>query len=321
MTVPSLFSLSQQVCLKNVRHITDLSNVPTHLLLPILHRIDNPHQLMELEKATPSIKEHTWKNWRALIERDLPEEKKDWPQGQKAWSEWYWTLREKHKNNLEGLSAILAMHYHVEKTDKEQNSMQFRNKIMAPPKVQISRRPGVNSAAGQQQKGRSLLDKARKEAKVAKTVMTKGMKRPGEGTTRPGLGRKSTVSMTPPQGRGQIEKKQGPAPLNKGAAEMLRARREMEQPPKPIGIRRITGVRETSGSRATPQGLPMQSGRGNRQGGPINASPSNLSGSTPPRRSLQTAAPSASERPVDSPPRPLKRRPPPSVLIPAKRRA
>ncbi|GEQ68750.1 hypothetical protein JCM33374_g2418 [Metschnikowia sp. JCM 33374] len=70
--VPSLFHISQAVCIKQAPHITDVGDTPYHLISPILKRL-NAKQLAHLEENSPSVMPHSDECWGALIEKDFPD--------------------------------------------------------------------------------------------------------------------------------------------------------------------------------------------------------------------------------------------------------
>ncbi|MCJ1236454.1 hypothetical protein MMC14_004435 [Varicellaria rhodocarpa] len=95
MPVPSLYHLAKKACIKNIRHITDVGDVPYDFVRPILLKLENPEQLRELEKVSPQILGVDAELWREFIKRDIEswEEKIREPKNPENWYKVYRKLR------------------------------------------------------------------------------------------------------------------------------------------------------------------------------------------------------------------------------------
>ncbi|PSN67586.1 hypothetical protein BS50DRAFT_572668 [Corynespora cassiicola Philippines] len=91
MPAPSLKELARTRLIQNVHMLTDIGDLPFHFLAPVLRHIQNPDQLMELEKNCPQIVGQTGDLWLRFIKRDIPdwEKKKHAPQNPDNWSRLY----------------------------------------------------------------------------------------------------------------------------------------------------------------------------------------------------------------------------------------
>ncbi|KAI3334811.1 RNA polymerase II transcription factor SIII subunit A-domain-containing protein [Ustulina deusta] len=70
--VKSLVELCTAVCLRNVKDIADIGNIPYNLARPILVKIDNAAQLRQIEINSPQLEADTVEVWKRLIARDFP---------------------------------------------------------------------------------------------------------------------------------------------------------------------------------------------------------------------------------------------------------
>ncbi|KAI0136709.1 putative RNA polymerase II transcription factor SIII subunit A [Xylariales sp. AK1849] len=72
MPVKSLIDICTAVCLKNLRDILDVGNLPYKSVRGILLRIDSAVQLRAIEEASPHIEQDDAECWIRLIERQFP---------------------------------------------------------------------------------------------------------------------------------------------------------------------------------------------------------------------------------------------------------
>ncbi|KAF2211207.1 hypothetical protein CERZMDRAFT_85404 [Cercospora zeae-maydis SCOH1-5] len=77
---------------RNIESIDDLADMPFDMARPILKRVHNPQQLLEIEKNSPQLAEHTGEFWQAMIKRDMPnltEENMLYPKNPSSWHKVY----------------------------------------------------------------------------------------------------------------------------------------------------------------------------------------------------------------------------------------
>jgi len=70
--VPTLLELASRVVIQNIECITSLADLPVRLAIPIINRVNNPDQLLQIEKTSPQLVGHTAEAWKRLIRRDIP---------------------------------------------------------------------------------------------------------------------------------------------------------------------------------------------------------------------------------------------------------
>lgn len=72
MPVSSLKSMARRACVRFVRNLESVGDVPVELVESIINKIDNPDQLRRLEENSPQVVGHTKEGWINLIKRDIP---------------------------------------------------------------------------------------------------------------------------------------------------------------------------------------------------------------------------------------------------------
>lgn len=70
--VPSLFHISQALCVKLAPRITDVGDTPYHIIKPALRRL-NSKQLSTLEENSPCIMPESDELWALLVEKEFPD--------------------------------------------------------------------------------------------------------------------------------------------------------------------------------------------------------------------------------------------------------
>ncbi|KAH6898846.1 RNA polymerase II transcription factor SIII subunit A-domain-containing protein [Thelonectria olida] len=99
MPVKSLMELALTACLKNHREIDSVGDFLTYeLVRPILLKIDNAHQLRQIELNSPQIQGDTGEVWLKIIERDFPMELKTTAYKPPDPTKWY-RVWEKYKKD------------------------------------------------------------------------------------------------------------------------------------------------------------------------------------------------------------------------------
>ncbi|MCJ1254190.1 hypothetical protein MMC24_002004 [Lignoscripta atroalba] len=109
MPVLPLYHLARKACIKNIRSITDVGDIPYELIRPILIKLENPEQLRELEKASPQLCGLDAEIWREFIKRDIPkwEEKPHEPKNPENWYKVYRKLRLESQKEVDKDAEIL----------------------------------------------------------------------------------------------------------------------------------------------------------------------------------------------------------------------
>lgn len=81
MPVSSLKRIAHRACVKYIRNLVDIGQVPVELVLTIINKIDNPDQLRKLEENSPEVIGHTREAWLNLLKRDIPNYDSRMPDG------------------------------------------------------------------------------------------------------------------------------------------------------------------------------------------------------------------------------------------------
>lgn len=183
MGAPSLVSMAQRACARDIHAVQDIGDMQWELAEPIVRKVTNPHQLRKLEIASPHILDHTGPLWKTFITRDVPEweDKIVEPKNPRSWWKVYRKLMrdEQQAKNASEQALMAALKGLDEK--KEANKLNFVNKVIAEPTnykplfmdgvpnpyVNNSgkiRRPVLKNA----RTGREVMDALRKETILAK---------------------------------------------------------------------------------------------------------------------------------------------------------
>ncbi|KAI9673918.1 MAG: hypothetical protein M1817_002124 [Caeruleum heppii] len=98
MAPPSLHQLARRSCIKNIKLIRDVGEIPYERIRHVLLKVENPEQLREIELASPQIVGEDHEIWRAMIKRDIPQ----WwtkPHEPKNPKNWYKVYKKLYKDN------------------------------------------------------------------------------------------------------------------------------------------------------------------------------------------------------------------------------
>ncbi|XDG07030.1 hypothetical protein ABKA04_006645 [Annulohypoxylon sp. FPYF3050] len=74
--VKSLVELCTKVCIRNVKEIYDIGGAPYSVVRPILLKVNDAEQLLQLEQLSPQIQGDDGECWQRLIQRDFPQQLK-----------------------------------------------------------------------------------------------------------------------------------------------------------------------------------------------------------------------------------------------------
>ncbi|MCJ1473393.1 hypothetical protein MMC13_002044 [Lambiella insularis] len=169
------------MCIKNIRAITDVGDIPYELVRPVLLKLENPEQLHVLEEASPQLCGADAEIWKEFIKRDIPnwESKRHEPKNPKNWCKVYRKLRTDSQKEVEADAAILNAAMEGIKSERAKHT----SKVMDAKSLPKLTREGRVSKAGSSSSGsrslltftsgsktktltgRGVLDKARREAR------------------------------------------------------------------------------------------------------------------------------------------------------------
>ncbi|MCJ1393995.1 hypothetical protein MMC18_006872 [Xylographa bjoerkii] len=152
MPVAPLYYLARKACIKNIRSITDVGDIPYDLIRPVLLKLENPEQLHVLEEASPQLCGADEEIWRIFIARDIPrwESKPHEPKNPKNWYKVYRKLRLESQNEVDADAELLKAKMEGIKNEKAKHT----SKIVDPRTVpKLPRMGGMRV-----ERGRSKAD-------------------------------------------------------------------------------------------------------------------------------------------------------------------
>ena len=132
MSPPTLISMVQRACARNIPSMQDVGDMSYELVRPILKQIDNPQQLRNIEIASPHIADQDAELWKAFIARDILqwEEKIIEPKNPASWWKVYRKLiREEERAKEEQEAQLRATMMGITK-QKQENQTQFVPKVI-----------------------------------------------------------------------------------------------------------------------------------------------------------------------------------------------
>ncbi|CAI7640400.1 unnamed protein product [Penicillium glandicola] len=110
MPAPSLLHLATATAIRFVKDLDDLGAMPYLLARPILLNIHNPEKLHTMELASPHLAEEDEEIWLELIKRDIPGwEKYELPEHTKNWYGVYCDLRDQVQRSLDADAERMKM--------------------------------------------------------------------------------------------------------------------------------------------------------------------------------------------------------------------
>ncbi|KAK4548771.1 hypothetical protein LTR36_008544 [Oleoguttula mirabilis] len=211
MAPPTLQSMAVRSCIRSLPGITDVADTPYELIKPVLRRIQNPHQLHEIETNSPHIADADAELWRAFIARDIPQwqDKIIEPKNPRSWWKVYGKLVRQEERAKEEQEAKLTAAMSGLKQEREANRAQFVGKVI--PQGKTSSRSafvdGVRNTHASSSWGTSDRTPALQNAKRGKDIVAAIRKQSALAASERGAGRKDdrfSKSMVP-SGRSQIQ--------------------------------------------------------------------------------------------------------------------
>ncbi|KAJ5486438.1 hypothetical protein N7530_000738 [Penicillium desertorum] len=110
MPAPSLLHLATATAIRFVKDLDDLGAMPYSLARPILLNIHNPEKLHAMELASPHLAEEDEELWLELIKRDIPDwEKYHLPDNTNNWYGIYCDLRDQAQRSLDADAERMKM--------------------------------------------------------------------------------------------------------------------------------------------------------------------------------------------------------------------
>ncbi|KAI5466776.1 RNA polymerase II transcription factor SIII subunit A-domain-containing protein [Mariannaea sp. PMI_226] len=134
MPVKSLMELAMTACLKNHRELDSVGDFLTYEhVRPILMKVDNAHQLRQIELNSPQIEGDTGEVWLKIIEREFPMEYKTKaykPTNPKKWHRVWEKYKKDHDRALEESEKKLMNALAGLRQDKEKNTSRIADKTL-----------------------------------------------------------------------------------------------------------------------------------------------------------------------------------------------
>ncbi|KAI9844136.1 MAG: hypothetical protein M1838_002301 [Thelocarpon superellum] len=95
MPAPSLLRIAKRTCVRNIKAIVDVGDVPYEVVRDVLIRVENPDQLRQIELVSPQVCGEDAEIWMGYIKRDISgwAEKPHQPKNPKNWYKVYQKLR------------------------------------------------------------------------------------------------------------------------------------------------------------------------------------------------------------------------------------
>lgn len=133
MTVSTLLAMAIRCAQRNIESIDNLADMPFDMARPILKRVHDPEQLLEIEKNSPQLAEHTGEFWQAMIKRDmpnLPEENMLYPKNPASWHKVYRKLMRAEKAREAEQEEQLRITLLGDKVNRENKKAVIVDKVM-----------------------------------------------------------------------------------------------------------------------------------------------------------------------------------------------
>ncbi|RCI15644.1 hypothetical protein L249_3373 [Ophiocordyceps polyrhachis-furcata BCC 54312] len=187
MPVKSLMELAAMACIKNIKGLESIGDyLPYHSMRHILLKVDNAHQLRQLEVNSPQLQGETGEIWIKIIEKDFPMEFKNNAYKPPTPDKWYrvWEkYKKEHNAAIEESESRLKSALAGLREDKEKNTSKIVERKFLPragrvgPKRTLGPRDHSSTSLtfnlGSRTKtntGASIMRKVRREVKEIATI-------------------------------------------------------------------------------------------------------------------------------------------------------
>ncbi len=142
MSPPTLLTMAQRACIRDIAGLIDIGDMTYDLVRPILKKVNDPEQLRKIELASPHIADHDAELWKAFIARDIPlwREKMIEPKDPRSWGKVYRKMvREESTAREEQEQQLAAAMKGIAKT-KQENKLNVVNRVLSyPGKAELGR--------------------------------------------------------------------------------------------------------------------------------------------------------------------------------------
>ncbi|KAK9471983.1 RNA polymerase II transcription factor SIII subunit A-domain-containing protein [Dipodascopsis tothii] len=158
-SIPTLFNICNELCLKYASHITDIGNTPYDLVRPILSRL-SPEQLRIVERNSPHVRKQSLELWKKHLSKDFPHDVPSSGNPRKA----YAILEEQQKSKLADASSKMQRFYAA--LEKEKSSRSIISLEKDPIGLLNKRKRLMGFGSTPSKKSMSIVKRARYEAKA-----------------------------------------------------------------------------------------------------------------------------------------------------------
>ncbi|KAK5168624.1 uncharacterized protein LTR77_005933 [Saxophila tyrrhenica] len=314
MSPPTLLAMAQRACIRDLPSLFEVGDMPYDVAYPILRKLTDPNQLRRIEEASPHIADRSKDLWISFIARDIPfwREKLLEPRNPRSWWKVYRKMVREEAHAKEEQEAQLAAAMKGEQKKKQDNQLNFVNKIISYPKG-ADLPPGKHHAPQppkpirpklkNAKTGSDVINTIRKESKLAST-----MKGTNSRALQPVMGKMANGQLTR---RFFSSKSQIP----RAPQSMIDQHQQAKKRPTPSPPARVVPAAPRVGSQPS-----SSAGEGSRSRPAGAASPPAQVVPAPGPRS--SAPVRVSEKPASPSPAPtlVRKRPAPSIFMPAKKR-
>ncbi|CAM1507088.1 Fc.00g067290.m01.CDS01 [Cosmosporella sp. VM-42] len=185
MPVKSLVELATAAVLKNIRELESVGDyLPYENVRHILLKVDNAHQLRQIEVNSPQVEGETGEIWLKIIEREFPMEYKAKaykPQNPKKWYRVWEKYKKDHDQALEDSERKLMDALGALKQEREKNTSRIVDRKLLPRPPGPTKRWGQRDTSGSQllfgrgsrtktANGASVMRKVRREVKEIASI-------------------------------------------------------------------------------------------------------------------------------------------------------
>lgn len=138
MPAQTLRKLATQAAIRVYDIIFDFADMPYEMAHPILQKIQDPHQLEEIEKNNPQMADSTEELWKSFIARDIPnwEEKMCYPKNPRSWGKVYHYMMREEKKRIAADEEVLRKSMQSESLKKARAAPVYVEKVLPHPRAE-----------------------------------------------------------------------------------------------------------------------------------------------------------------------------------------
>lgn len=138
MPAQTLRKLATQAAIRVYDIILDFADMPYEMARPILQKIQDPHQLEEIEKNNPQMADSTEELWKSFIARDIPnwEEKMCYPKNPRSWGKVYHYMMREEKKRIAADEEVLRKSMQSESLKKARAAPVYVEKVLPHPRAE-----------------------------------------------------------------------------------------------------------------------------------------------------------------------------------------